>query len=266
MAEGTEDHDAHQREPLPPVCRFNKHAMAYSHRALHRLLGTSRVTSLLQMQAGPTLMAASASASASVSTEARALVSQSGARGICTLYTLYNSSSCYPPSPQTHRSSRSLSSSSWPRSEDSTSADQSPPKSAKVLELADRIIELNMLEVSELTDVLKDRLNITGGLAMGMPMGMPMAVGGGAPGGAAAPAVEAAEEKTDDFTVKLTGFDAASKIKVIKEVRAVTDLGLKEAKEMVEKSPCVVKEGLSKDDAEALVKKLEAVGATVAME
>lgn len=134
----------------------------------------------------------------------------------------------------------------------------------KVLELADRIIELNMLEVSDLTEVLRKRLNIQGG---GMPMGfaMPAAMGaapGAAPSGDAAPV---AEEKTD-FTVKLSGFDATSKIKVIKEVRAITDLGLKEAKELVEGAPAVIKEGLSKEDAEELKSKLESAGAQISLE
>ena len=95
-----------------------------------------------------------------------------------------------------------------------------------------------------------------------------MMQGAGAPAAAegAGGAPAAVEEKKDDFSVKLTGYDAASKIKVIKEVRAVTDLGLKEAKEMVEKGEFVVKEGLSKDDAEALVKKLEEVGGQAKME
>ena len=135
----------------------------------------------------------------------------------------------------------------------------------KVLELADRIIELNMLEVSDLTEILRKRLNIQGG---GMPMGfaMPAAVGGAAPAASGGDdAAPAAEEKTD-FTVKLSGFDAASKIKVIKEVRAITDLGLKEAKELVEGAPAVIKEGLSKEDAEELKAKLEAAGGQIALE
>ena len=90
-------------------------------------------------------------------------------------------------------------------------------------------------------------------------VGAPPAADGGAP-------AAAAEEKKDDFAVKLTGYDAASKIKVIKEVRAMTDLGLKEAKEMVEKGEFVVKEGLGKEEAEGLVKKLQEAGAEVKME
>ena len=89
--------------------------------------------------------------------------------------------------------------------------------------------------------------------------------GAGAPGAAAAAPAAAEEEKTD-FAVKLNGFDASSKIKVIKEVRAVTDLGLKEAKELVEGAPAVIKEGMSKEDAEELKSKLEGAGAQISLE
>ena len=76
----------------------------------------------------------------------------------------------------------------------------------------------------------------------------------GAP--AAAEAAAPAEEKTD-FNIKLDGFDAASKIKVIKEVRAITDLGLKEAKELVESAPAVLRKGVKKEEAEQIKAKLE---------
>ena len=74
-----------------------------------------------------------------------------------------------------------------------------------------------------------------------------------------------AEEKTS-FALKLESFDAAQKIKVIKEVRAITDLGLKEAKELVEGAPAVLKKELKKEEAEALIAKLTAVGAVAALE
>jgi len=77
----------------------------------------------------------------------------------------------------------------------------------------------------------------------------------GAP--AAAEAAAPVEEKTD-FNIKLDGFDAASKIKVIKEVRAITDLGLKEAKELVEGAPAVLRKGVKKEEAEQIKAKLEA--------
>ena len=90
----------------------------------------------------------------------------------------------------------------------------------------------------------------------------PIAVAGGG-GGAAAAAAAPVEEKTE-FTVELTG-GGDKKIQVIKVVREVTSLGLAEAKKLVEEAPKVVKEGLSKADAEELKKKLEEAGATVAL-
>ncbi|CAN1344363.1 50S ribosomal protein L7/L12 [Linum perenne] len=87
------------------------------------------------------------------------------------------------------------------------------------------------------------------------------------PGGAAAAAGKAEEkvEKTA-FDLKLEAYDAASKIKVIKEVRAFTDLGLKEAKELVEKAPTLLKKGVTKEEAEKIIAKLKDVGAKVSME
>lgn len=91
--------------------------------------------------------------------------------------------------------------------------------------------------------------------------------GGGAAGGsanaaAAAPAPEPVKEK-EDFGIKLGAVDQKSKIKVIKEVRAITGLGLKEAKELVEKAPVVIKEGVKKEEAENLKKILVEAGAVV---
>ena len=91
--------------------------------------------------------------------------------------------------------------------------------------------------------------------------------GGGAGGGDAtsgAP-IEEAEAKTS-FDVKLKAFDPKSKIKLIKEVRASTGLGLKEAKDLVESAPAVMKKGLTKDEAEDLKKKLEEIGGEVELE
>ena len=138
----------------------------------------------------------------------------------------------------------------------------------KVVELADQITQLNLLEVSELTELLKKRLNIQapmGGMAFPMMGGGAMAPGAGGAAGGAGEAAPAKEEKTE-FTLKLEGFDAASKIKVIKEVRGIVDLGLKEAKELVEKAPAVLKENLSKEEAEELKTKLEAAGAKIVLE
>ena len=114
-----------------------------------------------------------------------------------------------------------------------------------------------------MTTELKIRLNLP-------DVAPQMMMGGGGGGGGAAPAAggEAAapaEEKTD-FDVKLTGFDDKAKIKVIKEVRALTGLGLKEAKAAVEAVPNTIGKGMKKEDAEAWVEKIKAVGGHVELE
>ena len=127
------------------------------------------------------------------------------------------------------------------------------------------ILALNMIESRELIKMLKKELNIPeGGMPMGMPMmGMPMggapaAGGGGAAAGGAAPAAaEAPAAEKTEFELKLASFNAADKLKVIKEVRTITGLGLKESKELVEKAPSVIKDGLTKEDAEKFKKLLE---------
>ena len=110
---------------------------------------------------------------------------------------------------------------------------------------------ISVLELSQLVKTLESELGVSAAAAV--PMGMPMAGGGGA----AAPA----EEKTE-FTVTLTEV-GGNKINVIKVVREVTSLGLKEAKDLVESAPKNVKEGVPKDEAEAIKKKFEEVGAKV---
>ena len=110
---------------------------------------------------------------------------------------------------------------------------------------------ISVLELSQLVKTLESELGVSAAAAV--PIGMPMA-GGGA---AAAPA----EEKTE-FTVTLTEV-GGNKINVIKVVREVTSLGLKEAKDLVEGAPKVVKEAVSKDEAAAIKKKFEEVGAKV---
>ena len=109
-----------------------------------------------------------------------------------------------------------------------------------------------MLELSQLVKALESELGVSAAAAM--PMAMP-AAGGGA---AAAPA----EEKTD-FNVSLVSFPADKKINIIKVVREVTSLGLKEAKDLVESVPKPIKEGVNKDEAEAIRKKFDEVGAKV---
>jgi len=126
-------------------------------------------------------------------------------------------------------------------------------------ELAHQIVHLNLLELKELTEKIADHFDFDDEM-MAAQYGGGGAVQGAA-GGAGA-AEEVVEEKTI-FDLKLVGFDAKSKIKVIKEVRAIAGLGLKEAKELVEGAPKVVQKDLKQDKADELKAKLEAVGAQV---
>jgi large subunit ribosomal protein L7/L12 len=111
---------------------------------------------------------------------------------------------------------------------------------------------MTVLELSELVKELEAKF----GVSAAAPVAMAAVAAGGA-----APAAAAAEEKTE-FDVVLTSF-GAEKIQVIKEIRAITGLGLKEAKDLVEGVPKPVKEGIAKAEADEIKKKLEAVGATV---
>ena len=120
-------------------------------------------------------------------------------------------------------------------------------------QVIDYIKGISVMELSQLVKALESELGVSAAAAM--PMAMPMA--GGAAGGAAAPV----EEKTE-FNVTLTEA-GADKIKVIKVVREVTSLGLKEAKDLVESAPKPIKEGVPKDEAEAIKKKFDEVGAKV---
>jgi len=120
-------------------------------------------------------------------------------------------------------------------------------------QVIDYIKGISVLELSQLVKALESELGVSAAAAM--PMAMP--AGGGAGGGAAAPA----EEQTE-FTATLTEV-GANKINVIKVVREVTSLGLKEAKDLVEGAPKAIKEGVTKDEAAAIKKKFEDVGAKV---
>ncbi len=119
-------------------------------------------------------------------------------------------------------------------------------------QVVDYIKGISVLELSQLVKTLESELGVSAAAAMPM-----MAMPGGAAGGAAAPA----EEKTE-FTATLTEV-GGNKINVIKVVREITSLGLKEAKDLVEGAPKPVKEGIPKDEAEAIKKKFEEVGAKV---
>jgi large subunit ribosomal protein L7/L12 len=129
----------------------------------------------------------------------------------------------------------------------------------KVDQVLDIIKEMTILELRDLNTKIQDEFGITA--AAPMAMAMPMAAGASAGGDAPAAAVE---EQTE-FTVVLK--DAgANKINVIKAVREITSLGLKEAKDLVEAAPTNVKEAIAKSDAEAAVKKLQEAGATVELQ
>ncbi len=119
--------------------------------------------------------------------------------------------------------------------------------SEKVTAMIEEVKALTVLELSELVHALEEEFGVSAA-AMAAPAA-----------GAAAPA---AEEKTE-FDVVLAGFDAAAKIKVIKVVREITGLGLAEAKAVVEGAPKTLKEALSKEDAEAMKKKVEEAGGKV---
>ena len=118
-------------------------------------------------------------------------------------------------------------------------------------ELLETIGNMTVLELSEFVDAFKDKFNVTAAA--------PVAMAGGAPAAGA----EVAEEQ-DEFDVILEGV-GDKKIQVIKVVREVTSLGLKEAKDLVDGAPSTVKEAISKDEAEQVKAKLEEQGATVAL-
>ena len=122
---------------------------------------------------------------------------------------------------------------------------------ADIEKIAEELSNLTVLEAAELATLLEDKWGVSAAAA---PVAMAMPAGGGDAGGAA-------EEKTE-FDVILTAA-GSSKINVIKEVRAITGLGLKEAKDLVEGAPKPVKEGVAKEEAEEIKGKLEEAGASV---
>jgi large subunit ribosomal protein L7/L12 len=121
-------------------------------------------------------------------------------------------------------------------------------------QILEAISAMTVLEVSELVKAMEEKF----GVSAAAPVAVAVA-GGGAAGGAAA---EAAEEKTE-FTVVLKAFDDSKKIAVIKEVRAVTGLGLKEAKDLVEGAPKPLKENITKDEAAKIKEQVTAAGGTI---
>jgi len=127
-----------------------------------------------------------------------------------------------------------------------------------IAELGDKIAALTLVQAVELKNYLKEKYQIEPAAG-----GAVMVAGPGAGGGGAAPEEKPAAKT--EFTVVLEGFDAAKKINVIKVIREITGLGLKEAKDLVEGAPKPVKENIGKDEAEAIKKKLEEGGAKVSV-
>ncbi|KAH7566705.1 hypothetical protein ACOSP7_023316 [Xanthoceras sorbifolium] len=133
-------------------------------------------------------------------------------------------------------------------------------RTQKLERIADELLDLTKLERYDYSILFRHKMGLN---RYGPALSGPSSPGAAAAGSGSAEAKVA--EKTV-FDVKLEKFDAAAKIKIIKEVRTFTDLGLKEAKEMVEKVPVVVKKGLTKEEADSIVQKLKELGATVVLE
>ncbi|KAL3354774.1 hypothetical protein AABB24_019063 [Solanum stoloniferum] len=140
---------------------------------------------------------------------------------------------------------------------------RSPP-SERVWRLVDEVSGLTLVEVTEVSSIIMKRLGMTEQPTVGVMKA------GATELAAAMKGPEAAkEEKKPEktiFELKLESYESAQKIKIIKEVRSSTDLGLKEAKDLVEKTPAVFKKGVSKEEAEQIIDKMKAVGAKVVME
>ncbi len=128
--------------------------------------------------------------------------------------------------------------------------------SAKTDEILESLKGLSLLEASELVKQIEEAFGVSAAASAGVVMA--------APGAAAAGGGEAAEEKTE-FDVVLESFEASAKIKVLKAVREATGLGLGDAKAMVEAAPKTIKEGVGKEDAEALKKAIEEAGGKVSL-
>ncbi len=128
--------------------------------------------------------------------------------------------------------------------------------SKKTDEILESLKELSLLEASELVKQIEEAFGVSAAASAGVVMA--------APGGGGGDAAEATEEKTE-FDVILESFDASAKIKVLKEVRNATGLGLGDAKAMVEAAPKTIKEAMPKEEAEALKKAIEAVGGKVTL-
>ncbi len=140
-----------------------------------------------------------------------------------------------------------------PKKEAKTKAKKKVASGSKAAELIEAVKNMTVLELSELVKALEDEFGVTAAAPV---------IAAAAPGAPAATAAEPAEEEKTEFDVVLSNF-GQTKIQVIKVVRTITGLGLKEAKDLVDDAPNPVKEGISKDEAEKIKKELEDVGASV---
>lgn len=132
-------------------------------------------------------------------------------------------------------------------------------RSQKLERIADELLDLNKLERHDYAILFRHK--------MGFHRYGPAPTGPAPQSDSSAGAVPSADAKEKTaFDVKLEKFDASAKLKVIKEIRAFTELGLKEAKDLVEKAPAVVKKGVTKEEGDKIVEKLKEVGATVVLE
>ena len=127
--------------------------------------------------------------------------------------------------------------------------------SSKTDEILESLKTLSLLEASELVKQIEEAFGVSAAASAGVVMAAPGAAAGG----------EAAAEEKTEFDVVLESFDASAKIKVLKEVRNATGLGLGNAKAMVEAAPKTIKEGIAKEEAEALKKAIEDVGGKVTL-
>jgi len=129
--------------------------------------------------------------------------------------------------------------------------------SAKTDEILESLKSLSLLEASELVKQIEEAFGVSAAASAGVVMAAPGAASSGN-------SCDASEEKTE-FDVVLESFDASAKIKVLKEVRNATGLGLGDAKALVEAAPKTIKEGVSKEDAESLKKAIEGAGGKVSL-
>ena len=139
------------------------------------------------------------------------------------------------------------------------------PPSERVFRLVDEVSGLTLAEAAELGAIMMRKMGMKEPPTVGVLKPGAAGLAGMAVKSSAAAKEEKKPEKTV-FEIKLESYEASAKIKIIKEVRGFTDLGLKEAKDLVEKTPSVLKRGLSKEEGEQIIEKLKALGAKVVLE